>query len=156
MNIDSKNEINLFEGYKSNKISKDDNGKWLTRSNSFQLQLVSDTFTELPIGRQQWKSGDQHCKEEGINPITFSRCEFGEEYTCTSGHCIDIKKKCDGNIDCDDRSDENHCSLVKIPKSYKITQPPDTNILTRIWIQDIHNIDTKNMQIESGKAGTLY
>ena len=148
MSFDSKNEINAYEGYKGNKIFKDDNGMWYSRSNSFRLKLVPASQTNTLIGRQKWQSKDQLCKEDETHHMTFSRCEFGEQFTCDSGHCIDIRKKCDGVIDCSDKSDENYCTLVKIPKSYKVSRPPESNISTRIWITNIHDIDTKTMQIE--------
>ena len=99
-------------------------------------------------GRKKWRSKDQSCKEHDTHLITLSRCEFGDEFTCDSGHCIDIRKKCDGHIDCTDSSDEDHCVLVQIPKSYNRLRPPNSNITTKIKLLKIHDIDTKNMLIE--------
>ena len=104
MKIDSKNEINIFEGYKNAIIYKDLNGTWHATSNDFRLSLQSDSHHDFVIGRKKWKSKDQNCKEHDTHLITLSRCEFGDEFTCDSGHCIDIMKKCDGFIDCADSS----------------------------------------------------
>ena len=32
-----------------------------------------------------------------------------DQFTCTSGHCVAIELKCDGNRDCQDMSDEQGC-----------------------------------------------
>lgn len=148
MKIDSKNEINIFEGYKNAIIYKDLNGTWHATSNDFRLSLQSDSHHDFVIGRKKWKSKDQNCKEHDTHLITLSRCEFGDEFTCDSGHCIDIMKKCDGFIDCADSSDEDHCILVQIPKSYNRLRPPNSNITTKIKLLKIHDIDIKNMLIE--------
>ena len=45
-----------------------------------------------------------------ILPIPLSgtqkSCYRDLEFTCTSGECIPTSWKCDGNFDCEDRSDE--------------------------------------------------
>ena len=148
MDIDSNYEINRYEGYKGSLILKDDNGIWRSRSSTFEMSLMSNGSTIFPTGRKSWSSKDQLCKVHEIHQMALSICEFGEEFTCDSGHCIDISKKCDGRIDCADNSDEKHCKLVKIPRSYKISMPPETNITISVYMETIHSIDTKNMQIE--------
>ena len=37
---------------------------------------------------------------------TQKSCSRDLEFTCTSGECIPSSWKCDGNFDCEDRSDE--------------------------------------------------
>ena len=62
MKIDSKNEINIFEGYKNAIIYKDLNGTWHATSNDFRLSLQSDSHHDFVIGRKKWKSKDQTAK----------------------------------------------------------------------------------------------
>ena len=50
--------------------------------------------------------------------LIFSVCDFPGEFTCMSGACVDIYKRCDKVKDCDDGSDELECSLLKIPTYY--------------------------------------
>ena len=81
--------------------------------------------------------------------MTVSKCNFPSQYTCNSGHCIDISKRCNENVDCADESDENLCSLIRIPSSYnkanapkstKQNHPLEINIQTTL--QKIDSIDT--------------
>ena len=147
MNLDSKNEIYNYEGYKGNNISKDFKGIWNTKAHSFSTELKSKSSSSSIVGRQIWNHDDEMCEESGEKHLTISVCEFGTEFTCDSGHCIDIKLKCDGNVDCDDRSDENRCTLIKLPQSYKSIDAPESNVSVQILIESIHDIDTKNMEV---------
>ncbi|XP_063447899.1 low-density lipoprotein receptor-like [Mytilus trossulus] len=36
------------------------------------------------------------------------------EFTCTSGECIDIGRRCDNDFNCGDRTDEENCTAVQI------------------------------------------
>ena len=49
--------------------------------------------------------------------MSFDVCRE-DQFNCDNGLCIDIQKRCDDEIDCIDESDENDCSLVKLPKYY--------------------------------------
>ena len=78
-----------------------------------------------PFGRNVWTIDGDVC---GFNTgdevtLTLSVCSTGQ-YTCDDGICIDLKKRCDLKVDCDDFSDEKDCSLVELPKGYSTTIPP--------------------------------
>ena len=75
-------------------------------------------------------------------------CDFGKEYTCSSGHCIGIEKNCDGHVDCADGSDETNCYHIRIPQSYKQINPPSTDIYVNASIDSIQDIDTIEMVLE--------
>ena len=148
MNVDAKNEINNYEGYKNNRIFRFNNRTWGSESNSYRISLASTSKLNFPIGRQIWSSFDENCKESDTKYLTLSRCEFGNEFTCTSGHCIDIERKCDGHVDCMDNSDEEQCSYIRIPNTYKKVDAPATNISTHVLIERIHDINTIEMMVE--------
>ena len=81
----------------------------------------------------------------------MSRCLFGHEFTCDSGNCIEIDKRCDQIKDCEDRSDEENCNFVRLSKTYSKVIPPEPSntskpldILTYVKIISIDTIDTIN------------
>jgi len=39
-------------------------------------------------------------------------------FNCGNGSCIDLEKRCNSVIDCEDRTDEIGCSLVSLPEGY--------------------------------------
>ena len=117
-----------FDGYKTSRLEIQE-GKWKLSEKhgrtGYNLSLKSD-HGDYPIGRRIWSIDDPDCgiTKEDIE-ISVSRCEFGREFTCNSGHCIDITKRCNNINDCDDNSDEEKCSLITIPKSYNKVKPPE-------------------------------
>ena len=61
---------------------------------------------------------------------------------------------CDGEEDCEDKSDEHGCELIYFSDNYKKMQPPDTlnvsevaDIFTFVKIESIDFIDTIKMQV---------
>ena len=60
-----------------------------------------------------WKKMNLHgCKEN--------------EFNCRSGDCVDLKERCDQNLDCRDGSDEQNCIIYIKDANYEesITPPP--------------------------------
>ena len=49
--------------------------------------------------------------------LTLSDCH-PNKFTCDSGHCIDLDKKCDSVVDCVDRSDELNCEFLLVKQNY--------------------------------------
>jgi len=44
-----------------------------------------------------------------FNFITFQNCSLLQHHVCNSSFCIARSKFCDGDPDCDDKSDETAC-----------------------------------------------
>ena len=111
---------------------------------------------KYPVGRLAWNMFDDTCEIDETRYLTLSKCEFGQEYTCSSGHCIDIQKRCNRVKDCKDNSDEEDCHLIEIPNTYnKIGFPKrregsnsSVTLKTRVLIESINLIDTTEMAME--------
>ena len=51
--------------------------------------------------------------------ILFSACSDDQVF-CRDGHCLDMKFRCDGVINCtNDNIDENDCNLIVVDKTYQ-------------------------------------
>ncbi|KAK7085076.1 hypothetical protein SK128_006277 [Halocaridina rubra] len=71
-----------------------------------------------PFGRHMWVYEELNTT---VNMVltTCSR----EEFTCNNGTCIDMNRRCDGENDCGDDSDENCGMLMPLPESYRAYRP---------------------------------
>ena len=151
--INESYQISHYDGYKQGKISSHDQN-WIHAQEGTSISLEGSNH---PLGRRYWKWYNRRCNTDNEHRklLTFSVCEFGAEFTCTSGRCIPIRKRCDETSDCKDGSDENNCSLVKIPKTYNKIEPPSSlssyhpiPVFTQIKIIDFNIIDTSKMLVE--------
>ena len=160
--IDSRNEIKLYEGYRTTNLVYDEGSQsWnistkLGVPSSFIANFLPNKFTtKYPIGRKTWSMKDSVCQiEDPLYAITLSVCNFPLEFTCDSGQCININKRCDENKDCFDGSDENLCHLISIPPHYNKANAPlsaikdaPLEITIQTNISTIDSIDTMNMMV---------
>lgn len=51
------------------------------------------------------------------------------QFTCDSGHCVDMEERCDGRTNCRDGSDEKNCMLVVPPVGYNKFLVPSPRVL---------------------------
>ena len=83
---------------------------------------------EYPIGRTEWELFEKRCtNEKQKKNLTFSYCDLESQFTCDSGSCIAVTKRCDDVADCADESDEYNCINVDIPQQYDELNPPKRN-----------------------------
>ncbi len=63
--------------------------------------------TEYPFGNQVWEITGDPCYEDRVNLVTLSinACNT-TEFNCDDGYCIDINSRCDGKVDCPDKTGE--------------------------------------------------
>ena len=90
-----------------------------------------------------------------IKQFALSVCNFPEEFTCISGTCVDIFKRCNNKKDCDDGSDEENCKMLRLSHSYDKSFPPElpeeveepNDIYTMVEMINVDSIDTVSMVV---------
>ena len=108
-----------FEGSLMNTFLKLKDGSWDIQDKRDNKVLLNHT-TPMPFGISNWVKPEY--PTENIK-LSFDVCRE-DQFNCDNGLCIDIQKRCDDEIDCIDESDENDCSLVKLPKYYNKDSVP--------------------------------
>ncbi|XP_071547713.1 uncharacterized protein [Panulirus ornatus] len=97
-----------------------------TVSNTTVAMLKVASDVSYPIGRHQWKLFSPVCERPvgSMLELSLSRCKEGKEYMCDDGQCIHVTARCDAKTDCDDETDEDNCSVLKVPAGYRSFKPP--------------------------------
>ena len=94
------------------------------------METEGDLSSLIPIGSYSWKTGSHNSwcsKPEGFTTdLTFSQC-FPNKYTCDSGYCIPLHQRCNTELNCEDKSDENNCHTLVLEENYNKRVPPITS-----------------------------
>lgn len=98
---------------------------WILQSN-LHKQNCTLYDRASPFVRQLW-----NCGSDLLN-LTFSTCSIGS-FQCTSGVCFPKSARCNGKVDCDDESDEEHCQSFALDPGYsKFYSPPSVTDKTEV------------------------
>ena len=146
------NQIIGYEGYKTSNLTLE-GGIWTIQDIGVSAKATSAN----PLGRKDWHYIDRTCgiADPSKTTLTLSSCIFGTEFTCNSGECIEMSKRCNKVSDCKDASDEDGCVLVRIPNSYEKIDAPKSReendetekLHTRVNVITVDVIDTLKMLI---------
>lgn len=78
--------------------------------------LCTDTpFDFPPVGRRYWAGPDNETLR-----LTLSGCRE-DEFTCDSGRCVKLSGRCDSRMNCDDRSDEDNCDVIRVDTEQRMS-----------------------------------
>ena len=160
MSLDMNNQLEYFEGYKDTNLVMSNDSGWETKpknpmqDKSYEWKLYPDSMNKAyPVGRRIWSIRDDLCGQTTLQKTTIalSVCDVRTKFTCDDGICVDQQLRCDGNIDCDDKSDEKGCRLIEFPISYRKENAPKStrsdmnDLFLGITVVHIDKIDTLNM-----------
>ncbi len=106
-----------FRGFRKTQLHLDEEAKqWKLTLDGDQVTKASVNTTEYPFGTLEWDvTGDPGCLDKtgsgskraeelkttmklNVNTCTDS------EFNCDDGYCVDISLRCDGDIDCPDKT----------------------------------------------------
>ena len=149
---DDMNNI-FYEGYKHSSINFI-GGKWritdrVVKNSNFTIETEAST----PLRRNVWTTNIEGCNSANRS-LTLTTCTVGKEFSCDSGQCINIYRRCDSQIDCLDESDEKNCKLIRLPPEYDKSEPPEVHgreepnpLHIEVEIMNIDEIDTSSMVV---------
>ena len=145
-------QIDTYEGYKRYQSISLNGTEW---KNEYKGELFKIRNVNSPIGRMEWEWLEKGCTNQvQERNLTFSHCNIQKHFTCDSGRCIDLRKRCNDIVDCADESDEYECKDVDIPQTYDKLKPPisssneSLHVNIQIIIKNINQINTEKMMID--------
>lgn len=78
--------------------------------------LCTHTSSDFPpVGRMFWTGSDN-----ATHRLNLSGCRLGE-FTCDSGSCISLSSRCDSRNDCEDKTDENNCEVLRVNSEQRLS-----------------------------------
>ena len=126
------NGLVTFYGFDSSLIQYDTKERLWVLTIEHKPDIVATCESELAsfvLGNHDWKvTNDFDCYSGGteVKRISFSTCSLNQ-YTCNDGLCVSLVSRCDGEVDCEDKSDELECRIMEESKTYKKHLPPPPN-----------------------------
>ena len=157
MHLGPTHEIEFYDGYKKTEIVLDDERWKVIPKNGNVSDHIDLTIKEeelFPVGRKKWNFHSSN-RNSYQKLLSFSPCDYNEEFTCSSGHCIPQRSRCNHASECQDSSDEENCYLIDIPESNEVSKAPQIekgskkkiSLVTKVEILSIDSIDTMKMVV---------
>ena len=106
-------------------------GIWRLRNKDWSQETkIAASSGSLALGTFDARFEDDMCtkgKDEKVLKITITHCE-DDVFTCFSGGCVHMDKRCDRIVNCPDSSDEMGCTILRIDKSTYIKEYPPISV----------------------------
>ena len=154
------NGVVIYSGFDSSMIRYDSKKNlWiLTIEHKPDIVATCDSeLTSFVLGNHDWKvTNDLGCYSGGteLKRLSFSTCSL-DQYTCNDASCVDLVSRCDGKVDCEDKSDELDCRLVEQSQAYKkhLPSPPQgdgtkTKVKVSVEVINVAGIDEIGASVE--------
>ena len=132
MNLGAGGEL-MFVSYDHTQITyQPSSSLWqasrLSKTGNTTLALTKAPLASMALGTHLWTiyNDSSRCSSEPEYEALLTLTGCGEEeFTCREGFCVDMEQRCDGVVDCRDKSDEVGCSKVVVESSYsRLIAPP--------------------------------
>ena len=110
-------------------ILNKERSRWEILSFSNGTVLAFSNDDQFPLGVREWQLLHLNCSDPGTEG-THRKLNLHRDlpepgnFCCDFGTCIDSSLVCNNLQDCEDKSDEEDCSLVVFPPLYKRRLPP--------------------------------
>ena len=134
----------VFVSYDHNLIQYDHSTslweiKRLNRNGNFTHAVSKAPLAGMAIGTSVWTVYNDSllCDNEREYEATLTLTGCSEdEFTCREGFCVTMEQRCDGVVDCRDKSDEVGCRKLVTESSYsELIAPPPVGNMTKATIK---------------------
>ena len=120
--IDEESLNPILRGLTHSSIRYEDHGNgnlaWkIFHMNEVVAEIQNRTLSgcNYPVGKQTWHFKTNDCGNDEVETeLLITSCGLGQ-FTCSDGTCINVTKKCDYEIDCEDETDEKFCNILIMP-----------------------------------------
>ena len=118
----------IFKGLRNTNIEKEEEIFTIRYQQNVVMRNKTANAIPYPIGKIWWRVIDDSktCSNRKINDtvqLKLTGCPDGY-FTCDNGDCIDMEKRCDQLLNCEDETDEVNCNILLLKTSYRKMSPP--------------------------------
>lgn len=127
-----------FRGFKDTTLQYDPiKEQWIMGLYSTNETFALTNSTEYPFGLHVWEIVGDSCFTEKVNFVTLNVNACDDfEFNCDDGNCVPIEERCDGKVQCPDKTG----ILFTVLESQKMNMivPFQTKFLARSYQQICH------------------
>ncbi|XP_071515264.1 uncharacterized protein [Panulirus ornatus] len=133
----------------------DDFGSWEMKRVDMEdvsATLIRKSPSHSFIGLNSWKVTNDVCGISRVK-LRLTVCRQGQ-FSCKDGTCVELRRRCDLEMNCPDASDEDSCSRLILPPRYDRRAPPPhedgeppLSLALKVTILHIRNIDLANFRL---------